>query len=354
MTVFGGFAFAAIVGAGAIGRWTQTLSAVDDRPVSDDPTAVRFTVEPGASGADVGNKLEQAGLVRSGRAFRLAAEVRGVGARIRAGEYELRRNMNLSEVLNALTSGSTLVGGLVTIPEGWRAEEIALLLQDRGVVDGRAFLDVVAGHGGQNAPALPEGASSFEGYLFPDTYAFGRNTPPEEVVRTFVRRFDEKLSTTARAQAAANGFSLHGLVTLASIVEREAAQPAERPLIAAVYNNRLELGMRLQADPTVQYALVPPSTLDSQHTYWKRDLSAGDLATTSPFNTYTNFGLPPAPICDPGLAALEAAANPADGSWLYFVAQGDGSHLFASTLAQHLDNIARIDGPAARSSSAGQ
>jgi UPF0755 protein len=140
--------------------------------------------------------------------------------------------------------------------------------------------------------------------------------------------------------------TVHELVTLASIIEREAVEPEERPKVSAVLHNRLDLGMPLEADPTVQYALLPFGSLSAPSGFWKAPLSSQDLQVGSSYNTYQRDGLPPGPICSPGLAALQAAANPAEGPWLYFFAKGDGSHLFATTLDEHLQNIARVRGGA--------
>jgi UPF0755 protein len=285
------------------------------------------------------------GLIRSARAFRLRVELRGMERLLRTGDYQLRRSMNLDEILATLTAGR---GGptadLVTIPEGWRAEEVAELLEARGIVAAPTFMELVVAGPADGAPPLPPGATSFEGYLFPDSYDFGHNPTPESVLRTLVGQFDRRVDAGIRSTAAAHGLSVHGLITLASIVEREAMEPDEREDIAAVYHNRLDRGMPLQADPTVQYALLPFGTLAPDALYWRRDLGADDLTVDSPYNTYRVSGLTPGPICNPGLAAIRAAAEPADSPWLYFVARGDGSHLFARTLDEHLRNVARIRG----------
>jgi len=282
------------------------------------------------------------GLIRSATVFRIQVELRGAASRLAVGEYELRRNMSAGAIVETLVLGHTRRTGLVTIPEGWRAEEIAQYLDASGVVSAEDFMEVVAGRGGPEAPTLPPGASSFEGYLFPESYEFGRDVPAEAVLRRFLAEFDRRVDQDVRGMAAHRGLSLHELVTLASIVEREASQPDERGEIAAVFDNRLERGMLLQADPTIQYALVPFGTLAPGTTYWKRELSFEDLQLGSPYNTYGTAGLPPGPIANPGLAALEAVANAPARPWLYFVARADGSHLFAETLDGHNQNVARV------------
>ena len=315
----------------------------DDRPLSDDDsTPYIFVVRPGASAGEIGEELQRAGLIRSATAFRIQVELREAAGSLAVGEYELRRNMSAGEIVDALATSRTRRTGLVTIPEGWRAEEIALFLEASGVVDAEDFMAVVAGRGGPDAPALPAGASSFEGYLFPESYEFGRDATAEAVVARFIAEFNRQVDSSIRAAAAARGYSLAGLITLASIVEREASEPAERGEIAAVFENRLERGMPLQADPTTQYALVPFGRLSTETPYWKHDLSVEDLQRESPYNTYRRSGLPPGPIANPGLAAISAVANAPERPWLFFVARTDGSHLFAESLDAHNQNVARV------------
>jgi UPF0755 protein len=274
-------------------------------------------------------------------AFRVSAEVRKLSAQLQVGEYELRRNMTLTEVLDTIASGETVRSPLITIPEGWRAEEIAQYLESRGVLDAETFIRIASDPAliGQY-PAL-RNAQSLEGYLFPDSYDFARDLTSEQLVRTLVSQFERRVGESVRAKGAEQGLSVHGLVTLASIIEREAVDADERPLISAVFHNRLERGMPLQADPTTQYALVPFGILTPGRSYWKRDLTQADLRSESPYNTYRVGGLPPGPICNPGLASIEAAAGPANRPYLYFVAKGDGTHLFAETLEEHNRNVAR-------------
>lgn len=319
--------------------WNAWLAGFDDRPASDDPSPVVFVVRPDASAAAIGEDLERRRIIRSATAFRVHAELRGVGGRLGVGEYELRRNMGVGEILDALAAGRVR-RGLVTIPEGWRAEEIAQHLEASGVADASAFMRVVSAVEPGALVPLPPGALSFEGYLFPESYDFGQRPAPEAVLRTLIGEFERRVDGGLRARAEERGLSVHQLVTLASIVEREGGRPEERARISAVFHNRLVRRMPLQADPTAQYALVPFGTL-LDRPYWKRELSSADLAVDSPYNTYRAAGLPPGPISNPGLDSIRAAAEPADGPWLYFVARGDGSHLFAETLSEHLQNVAR-------------
>ncbi len=330
-------------GVNIVSRWVGELGAIgDDRPASDDTTPYLFFVRPGAGAGEIGAELQRAGLIRSATAFRIQVELRDAAGRLAVGEYELRRNMSVGEIVDALALGLTRRTGLVTIPEGWRAEEIAQYLEASGVVSADDFIDVIAGRAGPDAPPLPSGASSFEGYLFPESYEFGRDVPANAVLRRFLAEFDRRVGEQIRSAAAERGLSLHELVTLASIVEREASQPEERGEIAAVFENRMDLEMLLQADPTIQYGLVPFGTLSPNTTYWKRELSIQDLQVNSPYNSYRTAGLPPGPISNPGLAAIEAVANAPSRPWLYFVARSDGSHLFAETLDAHNENVAQV------------
>jgi UPF0755 protein len=342
-----GVAAAVVVRAGSLR--SAALEALDltvGRPVSDDPRPVHFVVRQGDTATTVAQNLETAGLVRSSLGFRLAARLSGVASHLEAGDYELRPNMPLNQVISILAQGR-MAGGLLTIPEGWRALEIADAL-DRDHLTTRADFIRVVEHPGFPLPSFLQSApagSSLEGFLFPDSYRFQPNSPADQIARTMVDNFGRHLTPDLLAGFQANGLTLYQAVTLASIVEREAVRPVERPVIASVYLNRLRRGMKLQADPTVQYALVPTDRPESPVSeYWKRQLSFADLKIISPYNTYQVTGLPPGPICNPGLASLEAVAHPATSDFLYFVARPDGSHAFARTLEEHDQNVAKYRG----------
>ncbi|HLI28204.1 MAG TPA: endolytic transglycosylase MltG [Chloroflexota bacterium] len=312
-----------------------------DAPVSDDPTPVLFRVEPGQSATEIGRALEAQGLIRSARLFRLLVEREGVGERLAAGEYELRRSWSTSEIVAVLASGRVRRAAGFTVPEGWRAEEIAWKLDQQAPGAGARLLEIVyTGDAHRAALGLAPG-DSLEGFLFPDTYDWRPDQPVDALVDQMVAQFLARFDTALRAAIAARGLSVRDAVTLASIVEREAAVPDERPLIAAVYLNRLARGMPLQADPTVQYALAAARVPAPGNVLWKRALAEADLEQPSPYNTYRSPGLPPGPICNPGLASLRAVAWPAPTDALYFVARGDGTHVFAQTGEEHLRNVER-------------
>lgn len=317
-----------------------------DRILGGPPAATgaarHVIVKPGEDAATIGNQLVQDGLVRSALAFRVVVRSRGLAPHLRAGDYELRPTMSLDEVISILTAGR-MSGGLLTIPEGWRALQIADALAQGKVVGRQDFLQAV--HSG--AVTLPASLGAFpshgsvEGFLFPDSYRFEPNTPAPAVVQRMVDDFDRHLTPDLRAGFAANGLGVAQAVTLASIVEREAVVADERPTIASVYLNRLRRGMKLQADPTVQYALVQPNARPSPDGYWKTRLTFADLAVASPYNTYQVVGLPPGPICNPGLASLEAVAHPASTDYLYFVARPDHTHAFSRTYQEQVRNVAK-------------
>jgi UPF0755 protein len=212
-------------------------------------------------------------------------------------------------------------------------------MQSEGVVSRQAFLEAIQGSYDfaflRNKPA----GANLEGYLFPDTYFFGRTTTVEDAVKQMLENFDRKFSEELRQEAANLGLGVHTVLTLASIVEREAQVPEERPIIAGVFLRRLRLGIPLEADPTVQYAVGSDPESVAKYGYWKKELTQADLEVDSPYNTYRRMGLPPGPIANPGLDSIVAVVRPAETNYLYFVAKPDGSHAFAETLEEHLRNV---------------
>lgn len=310
---------------------------VVDRPVSDDPTPVLFQVRSGQSAQAIGEELQRRGLIRSALTFRLTVESRGVGDRLAAGEYELSPSLTTGEIVDRLTRGVTRRGTVLAVPEGWRAREIAQRLESMQVLSGRELLELVD----QPPPIMsqaPPGAG-LEGYLFPDSYEIGVRTTTRDLVRLMTEQLERRFDVGLREKGLAQGLTPHQVLTLASIIEREAAHAPERPIISAVYHNRLKIGMRLQADPTVQYAVAPIDPGAVPGGFWKRELSNADLQMSSPYNTYREVGLPPGPICNPGLESIRAAVEPAAVDFLYFVAKGDGSHAFARTEPEHRANV---------------
>ncbi len=310
-----------------------------DAPAPRAASTVVFTIPTGASAADIGLGLQAEGLIRSDVLFRLLVDRRGLDGQLRQGRYLLREDMPLERVLDALVHGA-VVDQTVTFPEGWRLEEMADRLADQTAIDPAEFARVSGGAGGwQGEFAFLRGlapGTSLEGYLFPDTYQLAADATAEDLIRRMLRRFDDVVSDDLRSAAAASGLTLHEAITLASIIEREAALDAERALISGVFHNRLARGIPLQADPTAQYAIGQTTP---RGRWWKPDITEDDLRVPSPYNTYLHQGLPPGPIAAPGLSSIQAAANPARTTYLFFVARGDLSHAFAETSAEHDRNI---------------
>ncbi len=304
----------------------------------------RICGEPRRDHADVAQHLYEQGFVEDPQLFAQLMRYLNLDASLEAGEYGLRRNMTPREVAEALQHPRT-EGVVVTIPEGWRAEQVAYVLEQAGLVTAAAFMDEVRG-GQHDYPWLagrPLG-HSLEGFLFPDTYEFPKEVTAAEIVSRMLANLDSKITPEMLAVAEAHGMTFYEVVTLASIVERESVIAEERRVIASVYKNRLnvqfftEAAGYLAADPTVQYAKGYDPATDS----WWTPMSMTDSQTVeSPYNTFKYQGLPPGPICSPGLAAIEATLYPADTDYLYFFSKGDGSHAFASTLAEHLENQAK-------------
>jgi len=299
---------------------------------------VLVTIRQGESVRDVGERLEKEAVLSSAILFRIMVALEGYEGQLKAGDYEFEKGMPTVQVIDRLRKGITspLV---VTIREGMRAEEIADLMQSKGVVSRQSFLEAIQGSYDFAFLLNKPVRANLEGYLFPDTYFFGRTTSVEDAVKQMLENFDTKFSQDLRQEAANLGLSVHTVVTLASIVEREAQVPEERPIIAGVFLRRLRLGIPLEADPTVQYAVGNDPASVAEFGYWKKELSQQDLEVDSPYNTYRRMGLPPGPIANPGLASIEAVVRPAQTNYLYFVAKPDGSHAFAETLEEHLQNV---------------
>src|SRR5712691_6980626 len=325
-----------------IGALADPLAPVD----AQDSTRQVVTVAPGSTAASIGTDLQQRGLIRSALVFRLAAEQAGVGTSLAAGDYELSRSMSTNEIIQILSHGQVKRGLLATIPEGWRSEQIADRLEATGFASRDDFLRAVAAP--ESVPGFEVVATAapprLEGYLFPETYEVPQKVSGARAAELMVRMFTQRVGDPMRLQNESNLTTAHVLI-LASIVEREAKQPAERPTIASVYLNRLAASMPLQADPTVQYALASrDGPAASAYSYWK-DLKPADLTIDSPYNTYVVSGLPPGPICNPGEASIRAVLQPAKTDFMYFVATTDGSgtHMFARTLAEHNANVKKVN-----------
>jgi len=321
---------------GALGL--AALMGISACSSSNDKT-VRVTVPPGSSFSAALDSLERAGVITSPKLFGFYASSRGRDRELKAGTYVFQPGLSWGGVLDALTRGKGLVH-TVTIPEGYALTSIAPLLGKALSVPPESILIAATDTALRHRLDVP--APTLEGYLYPDTYTFADGTAPIEAVRMMVARFEQVWKPEWDARLQEITMSRNDVMTLASIIEKEARLAEERPVISAVYHNRLKIGMLLQADPTVQYAL-------GRHV--DRVLYK-DLEVDSRYNTYKHVGLPPGPIASPGAPSIEAALFPANVPYLYFVAHPDGHHEFRKTFSEHTEARAQIrrDNPPRRES----
>ncbi len=308
-----------------------------------------ITIDEDDSVDDVAEKLSRYDLINFEIYFKGLLRVQS--RNLEPGTYRLTVGMTTGEIVSAITSEESTAATervelTVTIPEGFRIDQIADAVDEAGMNGGReAFLDAVQSFdysGYDFLEGMPNNSGrlyDLEGFLYPDTYNFMSDDPPEYLIQSMLDNFAAKVTPEMRDQAEARGMTLYEVITVASIVEREAAIANERPVIASVYLNRIEAGMRLEADPTVQYPL------GEEGNWWPR-LGRNDTSETdSPYNAYLNGGLPPSPIANPGLDSILAVLNPEETNFLFFVAIGDsGEHVFAETYEEHEQNIIRYGG----------
>ena len=302
---------------------------------------VMFTVEPGTSFSTVARELEERHLVRSSLGFKLLAWYKGAMTRVQAGEYQLSAAMSPEEILDAFVHGKTFQH-VLTIPEGFNIYQIADLLSKAKLAGRAQVLEAAKDRELLESWGIP--GDSVEGYLFPDTYYLTKGLTPAQMLGVFVRRFWEVWQQEGFGRRAKRlGASAHEVVILASMVEKEAMAAEERPLVAAVFWNRLKHGMPLQSDPTVKYALYVESDGKRHRARW-RYLRHKD----SPYNTYREKGLPKGPICNPGMESIRAVLYPADVDYMYFVSMNNGRHYFSRTLAEHNRAVYRFQKRKAR------
>jgi len=291
----------------------------------------REVVIPHGAGIEtIAGILKANGLVENAQFFVLAARVLGYDRHLKAGRFTLPIGSSIYKILRTLARGMTS-RDMVTIPEGLRVEEIASILSAQAKIDPVRFLQLSVDSSFAASIGIP--ASRVEGYLYPSRYPFYPLLSPDEVLRVMANEALHSFEEEMALPGARTDLSLHQLVTLASIVEAETGSPTERPVIAAVFYNRLRRGMMLQSDPTVSYALG----VHRDRVYYR------DLNVKSPYNTYRSYGIPPGPICNPGRSAFHAVLFPApDSTTMYFVARGDGTHIFSRTWEEHLRAIAHV------------
>ena len=314
--IIGSLAAAAVAGASGIvaaGWWL-------DRPTGAEKQFVR--IENGMNARQIGDLLQERGLVRSAWAFSWNARLRGLAHHLEAGRYSFSGALTNSQILERLQE-APLEMDRVTVPEGLTLSETAALLQERGLADSARFSTLATDPEMVRKQGLE--AASLEGYLFPETYFFGKGVSEKEIMDRMVSEFFNVVDDSLMARLASLEMPLHEAVILASIIEGEARFDTERPIISSIFHRRLKLQRRLESCATVEYALG----------FHKVRLSNEDLRVKSPFNTYLHQGLPPGPIGNPGRASLKATLYPADTDYLYFVARGDGTHSFSRTNREH-------------------
>lgn len=316
-------------------------------PIGSDDTPIKFVIEQGETASGIALRLEEEGLISDASLFKTYVRFHKLDQNLEAGEHTLNKAMTMEEIAATLLHAE-LREIQITILPGWRLEQIAEMLAESTTINPDEFL-LVAKTGSFNYPFLasrPLG-STLEGYLIADTYRIPANVDATGLIDLLLRNFSERVTSQMTLDAQAQGLGLHEMVTLASIVEREALLDSERPIIARVYLNRIaeklpEAQGYLQADPTYQYA----RGRDRVTGKWWEGFQVEDVMTlNSPYNTFLYKGLPPGPICSPSLESLKAVANPDENEYLYFYAKGDGGHAFAKTYEEHLQNQATYGAP---------
>jgi UPF0755 protein len=315
------------VGGGIVGSimWGRL-----HEPYKGFAAAEQFVEIPnGAGTSEIGRRLIEAGVVRDALVFRAAMWWTGRSRSLKAGEFRFAEPVSAAQVVEKLGRGDVFARR-ITFPEGLTILDMAKIYESRGFGPARDF--VKAAGDASSIRDLDPKAPDLEGYLYPETYAIPRGTPAAKLVDLMVARFRDAYTEALQARAREQNLTTRDVVTVASLVEKETAQEQERPLVAAVYRNRMKVGMGMQADPTVIYALQKAGRYDG-------NIRRGDLDFDSPYNTYKYAGLPPGPIAAPRRASLEAALTPADVPYIYFVSRNDGSHVFARTLADHNANV---------------
>lgn len=276
---------------------------------------------------EIAAKLEEFGVVKSDKIFILAVITKGKQSRLQAGEYEFGPGESMSNVIKKIVRGDVIVRK-ITIPEGLNIYEIADLLDAKGVISGEEFIEK-ATSADLATELVGKPLTSVEGYLFPETYYYKKRVTAEELIKMMTSRF-KRVWNSLKIQRDGIDLSDQEILTLASIIEKETGDPSERNMISEVFHNRLKLGMRLESDPTVIYALG--NSFDG-------DLTREKLKMTSDYNTYQISGLPPGPIANPGKASLQAALNPTNFNYLYFVSKGEGTHEFSTNYRDHLKAV---------------
>lgn len=308
--------------------WKGLTAPVEAK--SESASEVQFTVEPGASGNEIGAELHDAGLVKSLTGWKLWTKLKQAtnsSGGFKAGTYQVSPTESLSDIAGKIWDGK-IVQVNFTIPEGWSTMQMGAYFEEQGYFSAAEFEEAVTQIPYEEFPWLPKDLPILEGFLYPDTYKISSDlsNDPQLIIKTMLSRFEQVALPVY--EAAKPDMSLLDWVSLSSIVEKEAVIGDERALIAGVFTARLEQGMRLESDPTVEYGLGIRQTADQPLTY-------SQVGTPSPYNTYLNTGITPTPIAAPGIASLKATLNPESTEYLFFVARYDGTHVFSKTLSEH-------------------
>ncbi len=330
----------------ALALYLETRASELEEAAGSSDQPITFAIESGESVGVIADRLQTQGLVSDSELFRRYVQYHGLDSGIEAGEFELRQTMTIPEIAEALQNARR-PEQVVTVREGIRLEEIASTVAEQTTISEEEFLAAASSRWREAGLAaefpflaeIPPDAT-LEGFLFPETYRLPEDPEAMDLITRMLRTFDERVTGQMREAAHGRGLSVFDMLTLASIVEREAVVAAERPLIAGVYHNRLDDGWLLAADPTVQYGLGTPAA-------WWPTLVLEDLERDLPYNTYRVAGLPPGPICSPGLESIQAVAYPTESDYYFFLAdcaQADGSHLFSITFEEHATKYAACGG----------
>lgn len=321
-----------LVGGGLGTYLAFGTTAVMQRSDRDAKENIYMTVKSGTTASEISERLTQLGVIDSRFRFWWLMKLQGDAGKFKTGTYAFKPHMDEQAVLDKLVAGDTTIVKF-TIPEGFGVKEIAKRLADEGLVDEQDFLEKAKTYAPYDyMKKLPNERYAAEGYLFPDTYEIQSDVTPELIMKMMTQDFDSRLTPAMRQQAASMGLSIHDLVTLASLVEKEARYDEDRPIIAQVFLKRLQMGMPLQSDTTLQYLMAGP----------KENVSIADTKIDSPYNTYQHEGLPPGPIASPGMKAINAVLHPAATDYLYFVADHDGHNHYAKTYEEHLAIVEQV------------
>lgn len=320
MIIFGSIFAVIFISLSVFALYLQNLMT---SPNSDDTSIVKFVIESGEGGGEISSNLKEAGLIRNSLSFIIYLNIERLGDNLQAGEYIIAKNLSVPEVASIITTGN-IVEEKLTFPEGWTIKKIAERLSANNISSSIDFINATKkDYDYEILKDKPVGVD-LEGYLYPDTYFFSEEETAESVVKKMLENLDKKLTDDHISQAKAKGYNIHELLTLASIVEREVADPKDRKMVAGVFQNRLDIGMALESCATIQYITGENK---SQFTY-------EETRIVDPYNTYINSGLPPGPVGSPSIEAIEAVLNPIKTSYLYFLS-ANGETYYSRTLDEH-------------------